>query len=83
MVSVKLIKKIGRLGKGTIGRISDREFQAFGVGSDFIYPHKCAFFVDDQEASIENIFLEVVKDEPKQSSNQRKPARQQINMSFA
>jgi len=80
MVSVKTLKKFGRIPKGAIGTISGREFEAFGVGELYVYPHKCAFYYDGQEASIENIYLEVVQDAPRQS--QRKP-KEQLRMSFA
>ena len=80
MVTVKTLKKFGRIPKGAIGTISDREFEAFGVGELYVYPHKCAFYYDGQEASIENIYLEVVQDAPRQS--QRKP-KEQLRMSFA
>ena len=80
MVSVKTLKRFGRIPQGAVGTISDREFETFGVGAVYVYPHKCAFFIDGQEQAIENIYLEVVKDEPKSKRNSNRPAREQIRM---
>ena len=80
MVTVKLIKKVGRLPQGTIGTISNSDHTNYGVGKDFKhgiqFAHKISFYVDGQEWSIQNNLLEAVPQPIAKQPERRQPKMQ-------
>lgn len=78
MINVKLNRKInGHLKKGTPGRISDNDFNLWGVGLK-VTPRTVTLYFDGDEMAILNTNLEL--DENNGRSNIKTAAKEQISL---